>query len=251
MVRSIVLFLGAFAAVTAHGIEVDQSNCAVPSADTEVGPGLYSAQSVAAVCTGLLAGFEVHVLGDPATGPALDGDLWLDIHATPPSSAPTIASNDLLARVRVTAPLLHLMATDATAGAALAPSGRVDLAPAKTYLAAGQRIYLVAWRPGAAGQDVSPEHSLHVNSFIEPLEDESLLDALLAEVTGIGPGTSLADKVRLARTYFAVPDPQAGCAVMDAFQNEVRAQRGKLVPAGLAEAFIFEAQGVKISEGCK
>jgi hypothetical protein len=72
----------------------------------------------------------------------------------------------------------------------------------------------------------------------------ALLDTLLTEVTGVGPGTSLADKVKFAQTYYAVPDIQATCAVLTGFVNEVKAQAGKKIAPPLDAKLIADAQAI-------
>ena len=53
-------------------------------------------------------------------------------------------------------------------------------------------------------------------------EPGTMLQQLLTDVTGVGPGKSLAKTIKLAQTYYAVPDVQATCAVMRFFDYEVR-----------------------------
>jgi hypothetical protein len=60
--------------------------------------------------------------------------------------------------------------------------------------------------------------------FVTPATE---LAALLAEVTGVGPGTSLADKVQLAQTYYSAKDIPNTCSTLTSFVNEVNAQNGK------------------------
>jgi len=76
------------------------------------------------------------------------------------------------------------------------------------------------------------------------------LAALLTEVTGVGPGTSLADKVKFAQTYYAVPDIQATCAVLTGFVKEVKAQAGKKISRQLDAKLIADAQAVEAAIGC-
>jgi len=78
----------------------------------------------------------------------------------------------------------------------------------------------------------------------------ALLEQLLNDVTGVGPGKSLADKVALAQTYYAVPDVQATCAMLTGFNREVRAQRGKLIPADLADELTADALAIMEATGC-
>jgi hypothetical protein len=79
----------------------------------------------------------------------------------------------------------------------------------------------------------------------------TLLQQLLADVTGVGPGKSLADKVRLAQTYYAVPDIQATCAMLTDFVREIRAQRGKKIPVEVADDLASDAQSIMTAIGCE
>ena len=69
----------------------------------------------------------------------------------------------------------------------------------------------------------------------------TLLEQLGADVAGVGPGNSLADKVVLAQTYLAVPDIQTTCAVLTGFINQVRAQRGKKLTLEKADQLTGDA----------
>jgi hypothetical protein len=77
-----------------------------------------------------------------------------------------------------------------------------------------------------------------------------LLERLETAVTGVGPGSSLAGKIDLAQTYLAVPDVQSTCAIMNAFENQVRAQRGKKLALELADKLTADAQVIKDAAGC-
>jgi hypothetical protein len=77
-----------------------------------------------------------------------------------------------------------------------------------------------------------------------------LLAALLKEVTGVGPGKRLAEKVTLAQTYYAVPDIQSTCAVLTGFVNEVKAQAGKKIAQPLDAKLIADAQAIETAIGC-
>jgi hypothetical protein len=77
------------------------------------------------------------------------------------------------------------------------------------------------------------------------------LAALLAEVTGVGPGKSLANKVAFAQTYYAVPDVQSTCAVLTDFVNEVKAQAGKKIGQSLDAKLISDALAIEAAIGCQ
>lgn len=76
------------------------------------------------------------------------------------------------------------------------------------------------------------------------------LATLLMEVRGVGPGTSLADKVAMAQTYYAVPDIQATCAVLAGFVNEVNAQAGKKISQQLDTKLIADALAIEAAIVC-
>ena len=84
-----------------------------------------------------------------------------------------------------------------------------------------------------------------------PASVDDLLAALAAEVAGVGPGKSLANKVALAQVYYAVPDVQATCAVLTGFVNEVKAQAGKKkLTAAQATKFTSDANAIMAAIGC-
>jgi hypothetical protein len=82
------------------------------------------------------------------------------------------------------------------------------------------------------------------------LTPASQLAVLLTEVTGVGPGRSLADKVTAAQAYYAANDVQATCAMLTGFVNEVRAQNGKKVGRTLDAQLIADADTLEVAIGC-
>jgi hypothetical protein len=72
------------------------------------------------------------------------------------------------------------------------------------------------------------------------------LAELLVAVTGVGPGKSLADKVRTA-----LADPARTCDTLQAFLDEVRAQSGKHVPAGTAAVLVEDATRIRTVLSCR
>ncbi len=79
----------------------------------------------------------------------------------------------------------------------------------------------------------------------------ALLQQLLSDVTQVGPGKSLADKVGLAQTYYLVPDIQATCAVLSDFVSEVKAQAGKKKLTDTQAATITsDAHAIMVAIGC-
>ena len=84
--------------------------------------------------------------------------------------------------------------------------------------------------------------------ILPPVND--LLAALLAEVIGVGPGKSLANKVMSAQTYYAVPDIQSTCAVLTGFVNEVKARAGKKIAQPLDARLVAAAEAIEVAIGC-
>ena len=78
----------------------------------------------------------------------------------------------------------------------------------------------------------------------------TLLEDLGTAVTGVGPGNSLADKIELAQAYLAVPDVQSTCAVLNAFLNQVRAQRDKKLAPEVADQLTEDALVIMNLIGC-
>lgn len=94
------------------------------------------------------------------------------------------------------------------------------------------------------GNSATASFSVHVEGAVEQLAD--LGDA----VTGVGPGTSLADKVKQAQTFVARNDLPDACSTLTAFVNEVEAQSGKKIPPEQAVALIASSNRIKAVLGC-
>jgi outer membrane lipase/esterase len=78
----------------------------------------------------------------------------------------------------------------------------------------------------------------------------ALLQQLLADVTSVGPGKSLANKVSQAQTNYAPPDIEATCGVLRGFKNQVRAQAGKKLTDTQATKFSSDASAITEAIGC-
>jgi len=86
---------------------------------------------------------------------------------------------------------------------------------------------------------------------VGPPDPSILLQHLLAKVTEVGPGMSLADKVMAAQASYSVRDIQGVCGVIKGFANEVRAQRGKKIASMLSDSLASEAKAIRAVIGCK
>jgi hypothetical protein len=71
------------------------------------------------------------------------------------------------------------------------------------------------------------------------------LEALKAEVVGIAPGTSLADKVTMTKASYDANDVGAACPMLTAFVNEVQAQTGKTIATALAAQLLADAEVIQ------
>lgn len=95
----------------------------------------------------------------------------------------------------------------------------------------------------------STSHALLADGLAEALVP-SRLQRLLFDVTGVGPGKSLAKKVSRAQAAYAAFDIEATCEVLDGFTNQVRAQAGKKLTDAQATAFTSDARAVTDALGC-
>jgi YVTN family beta-propeller protein len=86
---------------------------------------------------------------------------------------------------------------------------------------------------------------------VEPAQGPSAqLAALGHAVQGVGPGTSLADKVAQAQSHLASGDIADVCRVLGGLVHEVKAQSGKHVPPAKAGQLVADAQGIQTELGC-
>ena len=76
------------------------------------------------------------------------------------------------------------------------------------------------------------------------------LAALGTAVQGVGPGTSLADKVAAAQAALAAGDQAGACGALGDFLNLVRAQTGKSIRPAQAVALTATATGIRTQLGC-
>jgi hypothetical protein len=79
---------------------------------------------------------------------------------------------------------------------------------------------------------------------------ELLIEDLRAEVAGVGPGGSLASKLRNVQAAYAAGDARAACAVLNAFMHQVRAQSGTNLTTEQADGFTEDAQRIANEIGC-
>lgn len=98
---------------------------------------------------------------------------------------------------------------------------------------------------GDSNSPVSQTFQVTVEGAAQQLFD------LLGAVTGVGPGTSLADKVASAQSDLVAADSTDACGTLGAFVNEVSAQTGKHIPAATAAMLIADAQRIEAVIPCR
>jgi hypothetical protein len=78
----------------------------------------------------------------------------------------------------------------------------------------------------------------------------SRLTVLLTQVTGVGPGASLADKVNQIQSYMNANNKTGACSVLAGFISEVNAQTGKSITKTQAASFVAQATSIETALGC-
>ncbi len=81
-------------------------------------------------------------------------------------------------------------------------------------------------------------------SIVDPLV------SLLTQVTGVGPGTSLADKVKQIQANVAAGNKAGACGGLVNFIGLVNAQKGKKLTSTQAASFVAQAQYIETTLGC-
>ena len=77
------------------------------------------------------------------------------------------------------------------------------------------------------------------------------LATLLDDVQGVGPGTSLADKVIAAQAAYTAGDTARAGEILNAFINQVNAQSGKsITDPDTADTLIADAMRIRAVLGC-
>ncbi|MFF2317853.1 hypothetical protein ACFVTE_16465 [Arthrobacter sp. NPDC058097] len=71
-----------------------------------------------------------------------------------------------------------------------------------------------------------------------------------AAVQGVGPGTSLADKVAGAQTSLSSGDTPGVCTTLSALINQIQAQTGKTIPLAKADELIADVLQIQAQMPC-
>ena len=95
-----------------------------------------------------------------------------------------------------------------------------------------------------AGNLAGASFDVHVNGAADQLAD------LLTAVTGVGPGTSLADKVIQVQTALSTNHVPDACSGLNSLINELKAQSGRSISPGVASSLIGNATRIRAVLGC-
>jgi hypothetical protein len=76
------------------------------------------------------------------------------------------------------------------------------------------------------------------------------LSDLANAVAGVGPGRSLAAKVRAIERGLAANDTPDACATLNDLIDEINAQTGKKISTALAASLISQAHDIEAALGC-
>jgi len=123
------------------------------------------------------------------------------------------------------------------------PSPTVVCAPASgATFAIGDTLVTCA-ATDQAGNSQSASFNVHVKSAAEQLSE------LEQAVAGVGPGQSLAAKVREARSLLGLGDAAGTAQTLRAFVQEVTAQSGKSIDSGQAASLVATATRIAAALG--
>jgi hypothetical protein len=90
-----------------------------------------------------------------------------------------------------------------------------------------------------SGNQATATFNIHVKGAPEQLAD------LHDHVIGVGPGTSLRDKITVAQAALSAHNVASACSILDAFINQVKAQTGKTISQTVEAGLISDATRVK------
>lgn len=132
---------------------------------------------------------------------------------------------------------------DASATDIVDGSVAVTCAPASGTVFAPGATVVSCSATDVHGNTAHGSFTVTVRSAADQLAD------LLARVSGLGPGKSLAQKVRNAQSKLAAGDAAGAASMLAAFENEVRAQTGKSLDAATAASLLGAAETIRAALG--
>jgi surface antigen len=122
---------------------------------------------------------------------------------------------------------------------ATAPAPNCTPASGSQFAIGTATVTCTATDPDDSNSPVTTSFAVTVKGAAAQLAD------LHRAVQGVGPGTSLADKIAHAQAYLAAGDSKDASATLTAFINEVKAQAGKSIPSAQARQLIADARRIQ------
>jgi X-Pro dipeptidyl-peptidase len=132
----------------------------------------------------------------------------------------------------------------ATATDLIDPSPTVTCTPASGSTFAIGTTAVSCTAKDSSGNETTDTFTVHVRGAGEQLV------TLRGDAIGVGPGTSLADKVKAVQTAVAAGDKADACSTLTAFVNQVKANVGKKLTQAQANDLIAEATQIRHVLGC-
>ena len=155
----------------------------------------------------------------------------------------------------------QLLASDRSRVGTTTSAGEATLA-ATVNLEPGDAVWaLVAIQtPVANGSVVDASRTLMTSwndstdiipANVSPGIPGELLASLFESSTGVGPGSSLADKMAIAQAYYAARDISGTCAMLHDYQNHIRAVSGRRLQPDVGRQLSADAQRIELAIGCE
>jgi hypothetical protein len=157
-------------------------------------------------------------------------------------TAPTFSPGSIT--VNATSPAGAKITYTTTATDNLDPSPAVTCTPPSGNVFAIGSSTVFCTATDAAGNTANAHFTVYVKGVMEQLAD------LHRTVIGVGPGSSLADKVQQAQTLLARHDVTGACGILNVFINQVTTQIGKSISPDTATTLIADANRIRAVLGC-
>jgi probable HAF family extracellular repeat protein len=165
--------------------------------------------------------------------------LWLPSADTTP---PKLAVSDLVVNATSPAGAVVTYVVQATDDTDPNPTVQCNPPSGSTFAIGTTTVNCTA--TDASGNRATASFTVRVKGAPEQLAD------LRHAVFGVGPGSSLADKVTLALNYLNNGNVAGACTALDAFIAQVTSQSGKSIPVATANQMVANASRVKNVIGC-
>jgi hypothetical protein len=177
--------------------------------------------------------------GGNSTGSAMTAELYAPASPDDDLTMSTLRDISVNATSTSGATVNYPLPVASDPGDATAPAPDCSPTPGSVFRIGITTVTCTATDPDDANSPVNTSFTITVKGAAAQLAD------LYQAVQGVGPGTSLADKIAQAQSYLAAGDITDASSALDAFIHEVAAQSGKSIPAGQASQMISDAQRIQ------